>query len=422
MKKLNRLILYVLLLPCLIVACGKDDHEGTVQKNTVLLFYGAGYNNLSSDISGNISTFLEGSLPAYHGNKKLLVFTHLSRTDSDCVTPVPSYLYEVSRTLGGITVCDTLLTFDAERTAADNEILREVLSFIRDRYPDANYGMIASSHGTGWLPAGNYYGGYSTVIQYRKRPEGSVSLPVYRRNANPDEPKVKTFSAEFTKIDGVIYSREMSIKSMADAIPMHLDYIIFDACLMGGAEVAYQFRNKVDKIGFSPAEVLAAGYDYSHLNQDLLSDTPSVESFSEAFYKKYLNRSATVCVVKTSGLEDLADACRSLIEKYSGSLAALDEESEVQPYFRYDYSWFYDLEDIFIKAGADSDDLARLKHALDGCITYKAATENFLLGFGGFPVKHYSGLSMFLPSMCPDDEVLNFYRDLDWNRAVNLVE
>jgi len=449
--KYLRTICIVLFCSVLLAACSKDEKDNTAEKKTVLLFYGAGYNNLSSDISGNISTILEGELPTKHESNKLLIFSHLSVSDNDCTTPVPSYLCEVYRSLGGQTVCDTLLTVDAEKTASDPEVMREVLGFVQSRYPEAHYGMIVSSHGTGWLPAGNFYGGFSTVIQYHKglkadrnsagrvggngragRMEqsagsGGKELPLYLYNQDPDSPKTKTFGAEFTKIDGTKYSREMSVPSMAAAIPMHLDYLIFDACLMGGVEVAYQFRDKVDKIAFSPTEVLAAGFDYTGLKEQLLNGSSSPEAFCEAYFERYNKQtgsyhSATISVVKTSGLQVLAELCGSLIDRYRSAIAVLDEGDEVQQYFRYDYSWFYDLEDIFIKAGASSEDLAELRNALSNCISYKNATEGFLTGSGGFQIEHYSGLSMFLPSMSFDERATEYYKELDWNKAVNLVE
>ena len=54
----------------------------------------------------------------------------------------------------------------------------------------------------------------------------------------------------------------MDVLEMVRAITIHLDYIIFDACLMGGIEVAYELRNVADKIGFSQAEILAHGFPY----------------------------------------------------------------------------------------------------------------------------------------------------------------
>ena len=55
---------------------------------------------------------------------------------------------------------------------------------------------------------------------------------------------------------------EIDITDLAEAIPMNMDYIIFDACFMGGVEVAYELMEKCDKMVFSQTEILADGMDY----------------------------------------------------------------------------------------------------------------------------------------------------------------
>ena len=45
------------------------------------------------------------------------------------------------------------------------------------------------------------------------------------------------------------------------------DILGFDACLMGGIEVAYELAGKCDRLGFSQAEVLAEGFNYKTLGE-----------------------------------------------------------------------------------------------------------------------------------------------------------
>ena len=416
------------LLACLaVLSCRKEEEKDDGYKEkTALIFYGAGYNNLSSDIGENISTILDGPVPFLGSRKSLYIYSHLSRTDFDFSTPAAGYLFRVYRNVHGVR-CDTLLTVDASRTASDPAVLTEVLEFVRAECPDAHYGLILSSHGTGWLPAGDYYGGYKNVIQYRKGPRDRDGLPLYRYNEGSDGPKVKTFGAEVKLVGSVNYSQEMSVPSLAAAIPMYLDYIIFDACLMGGVEVAYELKEKAGKVAFSPTEVLAAGFDYSNIKNQLLVDGSTPEPFCEAYFNLYdrksgSSRSATISVVDTKGLDGLAAVCRDLVRDHRPGINALNEESGVQPCFRYSYSWYYDLADIFAKAGISQAEAERLNAALERCISYKAATPEFLLGSGGFEITTYSGLSMFLPSMGNSPSARLFYRDLEWNKAIDLVE
>ena len=395
------------------------------EKEFVTIYYCAGFNNLSSDIRKNVEILKAGDLPFEESRHKMLVFSHFSVGNYDYSTLTDSHLVLYTKDFGRIKA-DTLLTIDKSRYATDPAVMREVLATVRNLYPDAHYGLVVSSHGTGWLPAGKYSSG--SVVQMARRRQSASELPAYRYNADPDSPKVKTFGAEVKQENSTNYSVEMTIQSMAKAIPMHLDYLLFDACLMGGIEVAYELKDVADKIAFSPTEVLAQGFDYSNISY-LLADEPSIEGFCKLYFDHYNSesgsmRSATISVVRSSGLDALADVCADMFGKYRSSIDTLSLNSGIQRYFRSNYHWFFDMEDILVKAGLTDEDKATLENALDGCISYKAATPQFL----GIEIKNYSGLSMYLPSATVDrdgkiDAQLNeFYRTLAWNKATYLVE
>ena len=90
----------------------------------------------------------------------------------------------------------------------------------------------------------------------------------------------------------------------------------------------------------------------------------------------------------------------------------------MQGYFRFGRHFFYDLKDVLVKAGISAEEEARLDAALDAFIVYKAATPYFL----SIPITHYSGLSMYLPSM-GSDYLDNFYKSaVSWNDATLLVK
>ena len=109
--------------------------------------------------------------------------------------------------------------------------------------------------------------------------------------------------------------------------------------------------------------------------------------------------------------------CKTMFSKYRSGLDVLGVNNGVQPYFRSGHHWFYDLKDILVKAEISSEDLAELENALAACISYKAATPQFL----GIRINTYSGLSMYLPG-AGDAGLDEFYKTLEWNKATNLVE
>ena len=139
--------------------------------------------------------------------------------------------------------------------------------------------------------------------------------------------------------------------------------------------------------------------------------------FEQYDIKTGLHRSATISAVDCSRLEPLAEICSGLFEKYRNNITNM-YSSRLQRFYRSNYHWFYDLKSILIEAGINDDELKELDAALDGCVTYKAATPSFM---GRFDIDVFSGFSMFLPSN-GGDRLKEYYRTLDWNKATGLVK
>lgn len=410
-----KLTILITAIAAMLCGCMKEpDRSAYPKEEFVMVYYCAGFNNLASDIKHNLDVLKGGNIPFKNSKHILLTFTHFSRSDTNFTDLTESHLVRITKDFGKVET-DTLLTIDKTRFASDPDVVHEVLAKVGQLYPNAHYGLVVSSHGTGWLPAGKYSS--SNVIQFsgKKRP---AELPLYRYNESG--PRVKTFGAEVEMVNGQKISREMTIQDMAAAIPIHLDYLLFDACLMGGIEVAYEFKDVADKVAFSPTEVLVDGFDYSDVST-LISDTPDIEAFCKKYFDYYDSgpgdRSATITVVKTDGLDALATVSKRLFGTYRSAIYSLNTFSDVQRYYRADHHWFFDFRDIFQKAQVPGDDLSALDSALNACISYKAATPSFL----GITIRTFSGLSMYLPGV-GDAQLNEFYKTLAWNKATNLVE
>ena len=234
---------------------------------------------------------------------------------------------------------------------------------------------------------------------------------------------MKSIGQDQVGTTGNYLSYEILLEDFARALPMKMEYILFDACLMGGVEVAYEFKDKCRYVGFSQTEVLAEGFDYRSLATHLLgSADPDPQSVCEDYFIQYdiqegISRSATISLIDCSQMDDLAQVCGRLFEKCRTSISALNP-SLVQRYYRSNYHWFYDLYDIVDKAGADSEEKAELQNALDKCVIYKANTPKFM---SNLTISVYSGLSMYLP--CHGSmELSKYYRTLEWNEATSLVK
>ena len=421
-----RLIL-VSLLTLLFCSCERDGFDLTLslgpygeETRQVLLLYEAGFNSLSADINYNLNVIRKGYLPGKGRNEDVvLVFSHQTlynrRSYTEETAPVMYRLYSRN----GEPQADTLKVWPVGTPVANKEVMTEVFNWVREEFPAAGYGAVLSSHATGYLPE-DYY---SNSRKYEGRDRGgSVSWSRQFRSFGQEHYSAGT------------RTQEMEIKDLAAAIPYKLDYILFDACLMGTVEVAWELRNVCSFVAFSPCEIPAAGFDFEHLTEHLLKpDVPDVKAVCEDYYAAYESDSvygATITLVDCRRLDLLASTCRSLFDTYRSGIRNLSGKN-VQVYDRISgskgYYAFFDLKDMLREAGASDTDLASLQAALDEAIVYEAHTARFI----NVKLDRVCGLAMYLPSY-PDyrrdiyhgTEFLDgFYKDnIAWNQATALVK
>ncbi len=382
----------------LFCGCEKEGGEGQDGYDKVLILYSAGFNSLSSYLAQDIEDLQKGWLPAKKSREALLVISRQPEYSGDYNDRTAPFLFRIYKGKKG-PVLDTLYSMEKGESLASAANLRTFLSKAAELFPSKSYGLILSSHATGWMPS--FY--FSNPERY-------------------DAPRIRSVTQEVYIDNGRRESMEIDIPDFAAAVPMHFDYMIFDACLMGGVEVAWELRNVTGRIGFCQTETLAEGFDYRNITERLLNSTPAdPEQACRDFFESYDSRSgnyrsATVSYVDCGSMDELAQICRTLFGKYREKLTIMDGDN-VQGYF-YDASkhWHYDLYDIIEKAGADAGELAELKAALEKCVLYKAATPYFF----NLQIKSHCGLSMYLPSM-GGKYLDEFYKTLEWNKATELV-
>lgn len=426
-----RLTAGLIVMYAAIGCCGldkpKDDCIVDESARKVLLLYSAGYNSLRNYLLDDITDLKEGWLPGNDCNDDvLLVYTHTPKSSGAYNNPTSPYLIRLYRDKDGIAVSDTLLTYPEGTISSSAEQLNEVLCYVRDNFTSRSYGMIFSSHATGYLPSGYYTNpsGYRYQKSRMMRSRGiPAPVPYIEPDFDPSLPMVKSIGQDQVGPSTTRVSYEMELTDFAEAIPMKLDYLLFDACLMGGIEVAYELRGKCGQLGFSQAEVLAEGLDYKTLTQHLLQrEEPYPLGVCRDYFMQYdiqtgVYKSATISLVDCDKLDPVAEVCRDIFSAHREGLASINHE-DVQRYYRSSKHWFYDLESIVMKAGASEEEIARLQGALDQCLLYKGHTPEFM---SEFRIDTFSGFSMYLP--CHGSaELSKFYKTLQWNMATGLVE
>lgn len=415
-KRLIRTLLAVLLVA---TACSKDagfeigisgadsasrsssERGYSMPSRRVMVMISAGYNSLSGYLSEDLKDLESGYLPegTYFNADVLLVLARLPKSAGDYASPSAPVLYRLWANRSGEVQRDTIQIWGGDTQLCTRETIHEALSTTQKKYPAQSYGVVFSSHGSGWLPPGYY-------TDPSKFEPSSGSLWSLRSIGQDKTPTGGT---------------EMSLEDFADAIPMHLDYCLIDACLSGCVEVAHALKGKADIVGFSPTEVLADGFDYKNITTHLFARPLDPVEVCREYFAYYnaqsgSNRSATITAVDTRKMDALEAVCKELFEAYRPILKTMSG-GNVQGYFRYDRHYFYDLRDILVQAGISEQEKARLDAALSQFIVYQAATDYFL----SIPLKRVCGLSMYLPSM--GSTYLNKYykENISWNQATELV-
>jgi len=389
-------ILCLLLLAGIFVSCEKNTPLYPEKKfDRVMIYYAFGYNDLTGQMKTNISEMKSGEyLPGAKDRNVLLIFNHFTRNSLDFKTPNDSYLIRLTRD-GGTEKFDTLMTV-SPKTVADVYVFNQVLEKVKKDFDAGSYSLVLSGHGTGWLPQGAF--------------DSEEISPFYGRQP------LYSIGQERVNSGGTSTDYFLDIPDMAPAIPMHLDNLVLDSCLMGNVESLYELRGCANYIAASAAPVSGKGFYYETMAKNLLLNNDP-KAVCEDFFDKYkAYGSATSCLVKTSELAAVADSCKTLYANHRAQIEAVSQTG-LQNYMDDYHPWFYDLEHLFIMAGIPEEELQPLYNAMAKCVIYKEATDTFF----GITKIHYSGISTS-PVQFMSDKLKKYYRTLEWNEYTSQLE
>lgn len=400
-------------------------------KSKTILVYFVANNNLVANAIADIKEIMSGYVPD-DGN--LLVYCNNMDFNTHAILDTLPLLLNITKNEAGAVVADTVYKFAAQNSAT-RESLKSALLVSKTLFPSDSYGLILWSHGTGWLPSGYYSSGSfssGTLTQYIQ--ERSLQIEALRdlRRVNGEDtavPFVNTWPsppggvdpyADRVKSFGLDGDTELEIIELAKGIPFKLDFLAFDACLMGDIATAYQLKDSTDYIMFSPAEVLTYGYPYSSVLQPLFAG--NYDAAAQAYFNYYSslsgdNCSCTISVIKTSELSEVAAQAKLIFSAYRDNIKSLDL-SGIQAYFRYDKHWFYDLND-FIVALAGKSAAAPFTAALNNAVVAKYTTGKML--DLKIDETKFSGVSTYINNPA-DSELDAFFQTYAWEKAVYMTQ
>ncbi len=274
--------------------------------------------------------------------------------------------------------------------ATDPAVMGQVFRDMQIAAPSGSYGLILGSHATGWMPAGK------TVGRAFGEDNGySIDIPELR----------DVLAASFGG------SR-------------NLDFILFDACMMGAVEVAYELRDVTDYCVASVMETPVDGFPYQLMFDCLLRKPVDYHRICMIFTEYYKNHPrygkmwGTCAAIDCAVLDELANAVAEELLSYSSGIPDLNYRA-VQQYGTGDYLYFsFDVEDFFrVLEGKDVS--GRLRETLDRAVVAKSCIPGKYATFPEIDSDRFCGIGMYIPGRSRAEGWDEYYRNsISWYQAV----
>lgn len=381
--------LYTLLM-IVLAACSNEIPEQQPAKRsgrTVLAYL------ISNNKAGSLDTYLRDNvidMYAALGNMKescaLLVFYRPYTDDTPLGYPTLMSFYADGR--GNINNVAALtgaeLTFDAvchvaqkkeytmnSQIATDPAVMKEVFTDMQTVAPSDSYGLILGSHATGWMKG-------NSVQSKAFGDDGGYHIDI------PDLANVlkKSFSEK-------------------------LDFVLFDACMMGTAEVGYELKEATSHCIASVMETPVYGFPYDRILPYLYTENIDYSAVCHEFmsFNKANNLWGTCAVMDCSQMENLASAVKAKLSEWQDALSSVSMQN-VQQYGVNSYKYFsYDVLDFFRELGGKSgvaetdlnEAIASIQTVLNEAVIAKECIPNPSNSSFRVDEARFCGIGMYIP-------------------------
>lgn len=415
--------LYTLLV-IVLAACSNEIPEQQPAKRsgrTVLAYL------ISNNKAGSLDTYLRDNVIDMYtalGNMKesctLLVFYRPYPDDAPLSKPTLMSFYADGR--GNINNVAALtgseLTFDAvcriaqkkeytmnSQIATDPAVMEEVFTDMQTVAPSDSYGLILGSHASGWMKG--------------------TSVP--------------------TKAFGDDDGYNIDIPDLADVLKNSfsekLDFVLFDACMMGTAEVGYELRETTSYCIASVMETPVYGFPYDQILPYLYSENVDYSAVCHEFisFNKTKDVWGTCAVMDCSQMENLASAVKAKLSEWEDALFSVSMRN-VQQYGVNNYKYFsYDVLDFFRELGGKSgvaetdlnEVIASIQTVLNEAVIAKECIPNPSNSSFRVDEARFCGIGMYIPKevndYVPDNISWNNWNDyykqsISWYRAAGWAD
>lgn len=393
---MSRHLLFLLCIALLFSACHHRDkvRYSTSSEHTLLVYMIGDDGTLNKQVEPNLLDMRQGLLDS-ETPVNLIVY----RDNRTALNDKPQ-LYQLKRRANSNRT-DTIFLkkWDKDVDSTDPEMMKEVVKLTFSKFDTPIKGFEIWSHGLSWIPSNEFQGDTGTrAISYI---------------GNDDNRKSDLWNVSKALLQSGV----------------HFDYMMFDACHMATAEVAYEFRNVTDYILASPIEIEAKGFPYRSMYQSLstIQSKEQLETgLTAAFwdYKNVYKDNGAFSLLRTDGFEALLAACRDLEAQCSSSLEdwqanPSSHQSAIQQYGRVkEFLYlFYDVEDWSRQLCQESNNGSQdaVLQALRNCVVETYHSQSFL---GTLYINRSCGLAMSIPqfwSLSSQKKLDEAYSLIQWN-------
>lgn len=398
---------FYILLVIVLAACSNEIPEQQPAKRsgrTVLAYL------ISNNKAGSLDTYLRDNVIDMYtalGNMKesctLLVFYRPYTGDTPLSNPTLMSFYTDGR--GNVNNQPVLsgdnLTFEAvcqiaqkkeytmnSQIATDPAVMEEVFTDMQAVAPSDSYGLILGSHASGWMK-GN-----------------SVQSKAFGDDDG--------YNIDIPDLAGVL----------KNSFSEKLDFVLFDACMMGTAEVGYELRETTSYCIASVMETPVYGFPYDQILPYLYSENVDYSAVCHEFisFNKIKDAWGTCAVMDCSQMENLASAVKEKLSEWEDALSSVSMQN-VQQYGVNSYKYFsYDVLDFFRELGRKSgivkttdlnEAIASVQSALNQAVIAKDCLSGVDYDFDGLVIDgtRFCGIGMYIPK-----EVNDYVPDnISWN-------
>lgn len=311
-----------------------------------VLAYVAADNTLNSFSTIDIKEMLEGMEKVDTRQNNLLVYV-------DHYNASPQ-LIRICRDLTDKIILDTLVTYtNTPRNSVGVTEMKEVLSYVFEKFPADSHGFVMWSHGDGWLP----FSSINTRWIGQDTDKGSKD-----KRLNIDD-----------------------LRTVLESQPKKFDYVFFDACYMQSIEVAYELRHCADYFIGSPTEIPGPGAPYQKVVPFLFAKNDAAIGIAAAYFDYYNSLyndgvgisnnkwtgGVSIAVLQSNKLEALADASRK-IPFYS---TANIDVNAILCYDRLRDRNYYDMAELAKSLTTDESSYQHWEAIYKAAVVYAETTE-----------------------------------------------